>query len=696
MITGKSVSLLYEIGVEEIPSGYFQAAENSILNKVVPVLLSECGWEFDQLNVFTTPRRIVIHADHFRPVDIQEEEKLGPQKEQAYQNGKPTQALLGFLKSVHRLESDVTYKTTPKGERVCVRIKKERKPLSYFFETLPQRIEFPKLMRWDKTRYLFPRPIRWTFAFVGTKVQNYKIANVPSSSFTYGHRFLSKRKIKVSSSDLKIFERLLFKNHVILNQKVRFKKIESFLPNEQSKNSDLVQTVTHLVEEPFPVRGTFQQKYLKLPAAVLKTCMSKNQKVFAIYNSSGKLTNQFLAVINGPRKKISQIAKNYESVLTSRLEDAQFFFQEDQKTKLEAKVNKLKEMIFLGSLGSYLDKTKRIQNLVKILGSEAGLSNEVVTRAMRSAYLSKADLVTHLVYEFPELQGLAGAEYARIEGEHEEVAKAISSHYLPQNLGEDFRNLKKELNLEGALVAIGDRMDLLIGAVSLGVQLSGSQDPYALRRAAGGIVKIVRAHRLRFSLTNLMNASCEQYGKLISRSVKEIQQQLTPFLKDRLIFELQLKSGTKQYELLSAILAGDMDSLVEVYDKFEQLSSQIGRDSFVQACKVMERTGNILKGTKEKLSDEIDSSLLQDPLEKQLFEIYTQEENIIHGLFKEKKYQSAVKRYGETFYRPVHEFFDKVLVNAEDAKIRSNRQALVKKINRLCFHVADLSYIKSS
>lgn len=691
----KPLSFLYEIGVEEIPSGYFEAAENAILSKA-PALLSDCGWKCKQLNVFTTPRRIVIYGDDFRKLDVQEEEKLGPQKEQSYQNGKPTPMLLGFLKSVQRQESDITYKQTPKGERVCVRIKKEYKPLRHFFETLPQQIEFPKLMRWNKTAYLFTRPIRWTFAFVGPKGQNYKIADVQSSSFTYGHRSLSKNKIRITSSDLKTFEKLLLKNHVILNQKLRSNQIEKFISNEYSRNPELIQTITHLVEEPFAVRGTFQNRYLKLPSAVLKICMSKNQKIFACYNSSGKLTNQFLAVINGPRKKIRQIAKNYESVLTSRLEDAQFFFEEDQKTKLEAKVNKLKEMIFLGSLGSYLDKTKRVQNLVNVVGKEIGLADEVVSRAVRSAYLSKTDLATHLVYEFPELQGLAGSEYARIEGESEEVAKAISGHYLPQNLGQDFKVLKSELNLEGALVGICDRIDLLVGAMNLGVQLSGSQDPYALRRAAGGIVKIIRAHRLKFSLTHLISVSYQQYGKLISKPEGEIKQQLMPFFKDRLVFELQLKPGTKPYELLNAILAGDMDYLVDVYDKFEQLSLQIGHDSFVQACKVMERTGNILKGTKEKLSDEIDSSLFQDPLEKRLFEIYMKEENTINNLFKEKKYQSAVTHYGQTFYGPVHEFFDKVMVNAEDSKIRSNRQALVKKINRLCFHIVDLSYIKNA
>ncbi len=690
----KSTSLLFEIGVEEIPSGYFQAAEASIRAKA-PNLLTECGWQFDRINVFTTPRRIVIHAENFKPLNIQEEEKLGPQKEQAYENGKPTPALLGFLKSVNRQESDVYYKPTPKGDRICVKFKKERKPLSYFFETLPKQIEFSKLMRWDKTGYLFTRPIRWTFACMGTKFQSYKIADVSSAPFTFGHRFLSPTKLKVTSSDLSAFEKLLLKNHVVLNQNRRLEKIESYLPNEQSKNQELIKTVAHLVEEPFPVKGTFKNDYLKLPVAVLKTCMSKNQKIFACYNSAGKLTNQFLAVINGPRKKIAQIAKNYESVLTSRLEDAQFFFSEDQKTKLETKTTKLKDMIFLGSLGSYLDKTKRMEALVTFLGKESGISPEIVSRAKRAAHLSKADLVTHLVYEFPELQGTAGSEYARLEGESEEVAKAISGHYLPQNLSENYNSLKQNINLEAALVGIVDRIDLLVGAVALSVQLSGSQDPYALRRAAGGIVKIVRAHRLKFSLSNLIDFSCKQYGNLISKSGSEIQKQLISVFKDRLIFELQLKPGTKSYELLEAILATDMDSLIEVYEKFEQLNRKISDDSFIRACKVMERTANILKEIKEKLPTGIDSSIFQDPLEKKLFAIYTKEEDVLHRLLNEKKYLSAILHYGEAFYEPVHDFFDQVLVNAEDSKIRLNRQALVKKINQLCFDVADLSQIKS-
>ena len=496
----KTSSLLFEIGVEEIPSGYFAGAEASIRTKA-PELLADCGWQFDKLEIHTTPRRIVLCAENFRFLKVKEEEKLGPLKDQAYQNNQPTQALIGFLKSTGRSESDVFFKDSPRGARVCVKVKKKYQPLRYFFETLPLKIEFPKLMRWEKGRFTFTRPIRWTFAFVGNKEQKYKIADIKSSHFTYGRRFLSPKPIKVTNSNFAAFEKLLSKYHVILKTEERIKKIRGFLKGFHQSNEELIATVAHLVEDPYPVPGVFDKKYLKLPSAVLATCMSKNQKVFAGYDASGRLQNRFLAVINGKQKDTKTIAKHYESVLISRLEDAEFFFEEDRKTKLEAKVQKLREMVFLGSLGSYLDKTKRLEALVCFLGEEAKLDQNLVSRAEKAAHLAKADLTTHLVYEFPELQGAAGSEYARRDGEHEAVAKAIMGHYVPMNLAEDFRELKKRLNLEGALVGLSDRIDLLIGASLLGIELSASQDPYALRRAAGGIVKILRAHPIHFSLS---------------------------------------------------------------------------------------------------------------------------------------------------------------------------------------------------
>ena len=382
--------------------------------------------------------------------------------------------------------------------------------------------------------------------------------------------------------------------------------------------------------------------------------------------------------------------------MVSRLEDAEFFFEEDRKTKLEAKVQKLREMVFLGSLGSYLDKTKRLEALVCFLGEEAKLDQNLVSRAEKAAHLAKADLTTHLVYEFPELQGAAGSEYARRDGEHEAVAKAIMGHYVPMNLAEDFRELKKRLNLEGALVGLSDRIDLLIGALLLGIELSASQDPYALRRAAGGIVKILRAHPIHFSLSKWVKKSQELFGSLGKSDKKSTWGQLTAFFKDRIVFELQLKAGTKEYDLLQGIFAAGFDDIANVYEKFNQLSKEINNPYFIRACKVAERTGNILKGVKDDVK-EIKPELFSETLEKDLFRIIEEQESAIWNLVTQGNYGASAKAFGEQFYEPVHQFFDQIMVNVPDEKVRMNRQALVKRINRiLSDQVADLSQIKAS
>jgi len=691
----KTSSLLFEIGVEEIPSGYFAGAEASIRTKA-PELLADCGWQFDKLEIHTTPRRIVLCAENFRFLKVKEEEKLGPLKDQAYQNNQPTQALIGFLKSTGRSESDVFFKDSPRGARVCVKVKKKYQPLRYFFETLPLKIEFPKLMRWEKGRFTFTRPIRWTFAFVGNKEQKYKIADIKSSHFTYGRRFLSPKPIKVTNSNFAAFEKLLSKYHVILKTEERIKKIRGFLKGFHQSNEELIATVAHLVEDPYPVPGVFDKKYLKLPSAVLATCMSKNQKVFAGYDASGRLQNRFLAVINGRRKDTKTIAKHYESVLISRLEDAQFFYHEDTKTKLDSKLPKLKEMVFLGKLGSYFDKTKRLGMEVKFLGQAGAFDPNTVANAVTAADLAKADLTTHLVYEFPELQGLVGSVYAKEDGQSDQIAEAILGQYLPKSLSEDYNKLKKILTREGALVGLADRMDLLVGALGLGVELDSSQDPYGLRRAAGSIAKILRAHPFSVSLSSWIDFTVKTYGTNFSTWQGAHKQKLISFIKNRIVFELQLKAGTKEYDLLQGIFAAGFDDIANVYEKFNQLSKEINNPYFIRACKVAERTGNILKGVKDDVK-EIKPELFSEALEKDLFRIIEEQESAIWNLVTQGNYGASAKAFGEQFYEPVHQFFDQIMVNVPDEKVRMNRQALVKRINRiLSDQVADLSQIKAS
>jgi glycyl-tRNA synthetase beta chain len=350
----------------------------------------------------------------------------------------------------------------------------------------------------------------------------------------------------------------------------------------------------------------------------------------------------------------------------------------------------------LGSLGSYQDKTKRLEAMVGLVGRSAKLDATVVRNTKRAAVLSKADLTTHLVYEFPELQGIAGSEYAKLEGEPREVTRAIEGQYLPASLTDSFCVIKQKLSLEGALLGICDRIDLIVGVCGLGIELNSSQDPYALRRAAGSIVKILRAHSIRLSLRELIRASRDQYGSLISKSHSDLEKQLTPFFKERVVHELEVKTGSREHEVLMGIFASGFDVASDIYEKFDDLTKDLKSDSFIRACKVMERTGNILKGVKEQIHDRVEPALFESPVEKNLFELVNRKAPVIQELAEQKRYGNAARLYGDDFYQLVHDFFDQVMVNVDDRQVRTNRQALVKQVNQICAgSVADLSFISN-
>lgn len=679
-MTKEIPNLLFEIGTEEIPSDYLSFAVESIQRKL-PKLLETCGYSSEEIKIEATPRRFVVFAKKVAKKAGVAEERFGPWKEQSYQNGEPTAALTGFLKSAGKKESDLIWKDMPKGARAVLLIPKEVKPLKFLFETLPSEIEFPKLMQWDKTHYKFTRPIRWSFAILGKKFQNYQIGTLKSGNYSYGHRFLANHKIYPKSADLELYEKMLLKNHVVLSHEKRARKIREFLKNTRNTDQELIQKVANLVEEPFAVKGTFKKEYLSLPSDVLSTSMRHHQKIFACYDPNGKLTNQFIAVVNGKRSAVRVIAKNYENVLVSRLEDAKFFFNEDTKTKLEAKVPKLKEMIFLGKLGSYYDKVERLQKLAEHLGK--GTAH--VKDAVRAAYLSKADLMTRLVYEFPELQGVAGSEYAKRDGENETVAAAIRDHYYPLNLTESYKELPNRLNRTAVLVSLADRIDLLVGAIGIGIEPSGSKDPYALRRAMGGIVKLVRAFQMSLPFESIIQKSIDLYGKSLKVNSAEIQAKLVPFLEERMAFELNLKPGTKPYEIFKAVFASNSTDIANVYKRFDELNHlyEKSHDEFLRACKIIERTSNILKGVKVNIQSKVDPDLFQAEEERALYQILQEKESSISELLSNQKYALASGEYSKSFYEAVHNFFDKVMVNDQNEQIRSNRRALVQKVNQL-------------
>ena len=694
-------NLLIEIGVEELPEAALNIIYSELGRRAVEIFKRE-RLAPAKLRVEATPRRVALFAEGLpaRQPDAVEE-SAGPSVEKAYDPaGNPTPALQGFLKSkgVSLKESQV--KETAKGKYIFVQKKLSGKPaqavLPAALDEILKGLSFPKTMRWEKEGFRFPRPIRWVAALLDKKVLTWKFAGLKAGNKSSGHRFLSPKSFLIPGADWDLYHKALRKAHVVLSLEERKKQIEQVLGtryHQKSFDKELVHTAANLVEEPYLLEGSFSKEYLALPTEVLASCMKKNQKIFACYDPRGKLISRFVAVLNGKRKSLSGIKAGYENVLDSRLKDARYFFEADTRESLEKKLPLLEQVTYLGKLGTMLDKTKRLEMLAENFTDMIG-RRDLREDLKRAARLSKIDLMTRLVYEFPDLQGIVGGEYALVSGDKEPVAKAIATQYLPKSLSENYQDLSGQMVPLGAMFGILDRMDLLAGAFGTGLEPSGSQDHFALRRAGGGLVKIVRAFRFHFSLSEMIQTCGLLHSRVLTMPLMEAEKKLKKFFEERISFELQVKAGTRPYEILMAVFRSSSDDLADVYERFETLTAFYERDPevFIKAAKVVERTGNMIKGVKP--SGEFHEELLSEVSEKKLLKILKDYSPEIQEFLKKKDYERATSRFGEIFYGPVHDFFEQVMVNIEDTAIRQARQILVSRVNRLYTErLADLSLL---
>lgn len=694
-------NLLVELGTEELPVGVLDVIYNDLKNKTEEILRKN-RLGFSAVKTEATPRRIALYIEGLAA--RQEDEVLelsGPSFEKAYQpDGKPTQALEGFLKSKEASLSDITVKDTPRGKFIVVNKKNTGKPVASVLAALLQELftslNFPKNMRWEKTGFRFPRPIRWVVALLDKKIISFQFCGLKAGNKSYGHRFLAPKAFTVLSADWDSYRKSLRKAHVILDLEDRKAFIAKALRTEFGQkhfDEELLHTTAQLAEEPFLLEGSFAKEYLELPKEVLASCMKKNQKIFACYDANGKLTGKFAAILNGKRAGADQIRKGYENVLESRLKDARYFYKADTKEPFEGKITLLEQVTYLGKLGNMRQKSERMEKLALsvAMSSEKGALGKDLQRAAR---LSKIDLMTHLVYEFPDLQGIVGREYSAASEEKKEVSLAIGTQYLPQSLSVDYKDLRKQMTELGALLGIVDRMDLLVGAFGTGIQPTGSQDPFALRRAGGVIVKILRAFPSRLSLRKTIEASAKFYDTALTVSLQELTDKLMKFFEERFVFELQVKPGTREFEILQAVIRSNFDDLSDVFERYDRLTELYKKEpeAFIKTAKVIERTANITKGIKEFTG--VSQSLLTEPSEKNLFEVLNKNSEDLKALLDARSYGKVTVKFGESFFKPLNEFFEQVMVNAEDMKIRANRQALMRQINRLYSErVADLSVL---
>jgi len=694
-------NLLVEIGTEELPLSALDVIYSD-LKKAGKEVLATHRLAFKDIFVEATPRRIAFFVENLAP--RQEDRDLewsGPSYEKSYDGqGNPTPALEGFLKSKGVTLKDIQIKETPKGRFVVAKKKEKGKTAR---EILPQilvaiftSLPFPKTMRWDASGFRFPRPIRWIVALLDHQVIPFELADVKPSRQSFGHRFLSPKPFTVPKADWGVYKTLLKKAHVILSLAQREDIIRTGLHQLNQKNfdEDLVHTTAQLAEAPFLIRAGFSSTYLDLPSEVLASCMKKNQKIFACYDAKGHLVSHFAGVLNGKRRGLIKIREDYENVLESRLRDARYFYDLDTKKPLEEKLASLDQLVYLGKLGNMREKAQRLEALAENFAGLVG-RDDLKESLKRAARLCKMDLLTQMVYEFPDLQGIMGREYALESGEKEDVALAIGTQYLPKNLTEKFDHLKKQIIPLGALLGLIDRLDLLVGAFGTGLEPTGSQDPFALRRAGGIFVKLVRAFGFHFSLSEAVDASVSLYGKILDRSAEELKKRLNRFFQDRMAFELQVEPGTRAHEILQAVSRSQFDDLADVFKRFEVLKRMCEEDpkAFLKAAKVVERTANILKGAKGEIPA-VRKEFFQEPLEGELYRLLEEKSAEISQALERRDYERATSRFGQIFYEPLHKFFDKVMVNVEDAQIRANRQALMKQIyNLYAERLADLSVL---
>ena len=692
-------NVVLEIGTEEIPAQYMENALKD-LNRLAKKYLEESSINYKEIKVYGTPRRLILFIFHIKEKQEDIFQKIkGPAYSIAYnKDSQPQKPALKFAQSQGVNVGDLIVEDTKKGKYIFASKSIIGQPtidlLSQIFPKIIKGMQFPKSMSWGEKSLRFIRPIRWILALYGNKIIKFNLNGLDSENITYGHRLLAPQKIKISSTQ-EYFKKLE-KSYVIIDPQIRenivktdLKQIIKEINGKKIINEKQLKEIVYLVEYPNAILGRYDKKYLELPKDVLTVVMEKHQKYFPVFKNKDELLPLFIVIINNSKKYASKIREGNENVLRARLEDAKFFYHEDQKIPLEKRVDKLKNVIFQENLGSLFDKTKRLELLCDYISDSLQVEQKVKKDLLRSAHLCKADLVTEMVKEFPELQGIMGKEYAILSGERKEVAEAIFEHYLPR-----FSGGRLPLTKSGMILGIADKVDSIIGCFLMGLTPTGSQDPYGLRRQSRGKIAIILKNNLQISLKDIIWKSLSLYKESVSVELKidenEIVSQILYFLKQR-VKNIFLEDGIR-YDVIDAVLAVDSDGdVVDIKHRIKAIEELYNQPIFVKILNSSSRVLNLSKNSEET---EIDRSLLKEKAELRLYHNYENNYPRIKEFISNKEYKKVFNLLGD-LCEPVGEFFDQVLVMDKDEEIRKNRISLIKKIGILFNQVADLSKIVS-
>lgn len=681
--------LLLEIGNEEIPAGFIPRAMSE-MEAIIRRELTNARLAFGEIKTLATPRRLVLVVSDIPEIQPDAEiTATGPSGKAAFDaDGKPTKAAEGFARGQGVDVSDLKTITTEKGEYLAVTKLEKGKPvvelLQEMLPALVANIPFKKSMRWGDLDVRFARPIHWIVALFGGAVVPFSFGNIESGSCSRGHRFMADRTFDVQN-----FEQYLeqCEKHFVIPDPERRKEIirsetlriaseacGNLLPDEA-----LLEQVAYLVEYPSGVYGTFSEEFLKVPKEVLITSMRSHQRYFSVVNAKGALLPGFITINNTLTEDPSVVVKGNERVLRARLSDARFFFEEDQKIKLDDRVEMLKKVVYQQKLGTSFEKIERFRALAEELAGK--LNPQVSTQTSRAAWLCKADLVSAMVGEFPEVQGIMGREYALLEGEDAAVAIAIAEHYLPTQAGGDL-----PASDIGAFVSIADKLDTICGCFAVGLIPTGAADPYALRRATIGIISIILDRKYRVSLSELINSSIDLLAAKLLRPKEQVIGEVLEFFRARFV---NLMAGEFATDVVDAVIATGFDDLVDARSRLTALSLFRSAPDFEPLSSAFKRVGNIIKGGTYTA---VDPSLFEELAENELYQAFQDVKKTVSQSIDAGDWMEVLTGVA-TLRVPVDNFFDKVMVMAENEKVKTNRLALLTEIAGIFRIVADFSRI---
>lgn len=688
--------LLFEIGMEEIPAGFLEAAL-SFLEKRFAEKAREANIAFGARRVLGTPRRLTLMVENVS--EIQEdssEELLGPSKKAGLDDqGRFTKAAEGFAKSRGAAVEELRIVDTPKGEYLMLcRHQRGGATITLLPELLRGlllEMSFPKSMRWGSNHHPFARPIQWLVAMFGDEVVGLEHEGIISGRHSRGHRFHSPQPFAVES--VATYERQLLDRMVIADPSRRRAAVVSQIEQAVAEvaqlsggkvaiDEGLVDTVNNLVEMPFAVCGTFDEKFLQLPDEVLITSMREHQKYFPVVGGEGRLLPGFVAVNNTRVNDVSVTRKGHQRVLRARLEDALFFFNSDKEIPLATRVEGLGGIIFQAKLGTMLEKKERLVKLVKILADK--IAPQLAEDGCRAALLCKADLLTNMVGEFPTLQGTMGGAYALHDGEKADVATAILEHYMPRRAGTEI-----PVSDLGAILALADRFDTLAGCFGIGQIPSGTADPFGLRRISLAILSIISGKGYTLSLQELVRKALALYGDKVDGGSDTVEAVLS-FVRGRFVNDCV--SRGLAMDAVEAAASVDFDDVNDCLLRIIAILQFRREPAFKVLAASYKRIKNIVKDNRETT---VDSALFTHQAESDLFKLFVEVEHEMKGYLAEQHYEAALQAMLR-MKEPVDAFFDGVMVMAEDPAVRGNRLNLLTALGALILNIGDISLLQEN